>query len=190
METKRNSGRQSKSRTWIHSYISLYCGLAVLVLAIGKSLFFYFYLESGGLNRGVGSVWSYLFFCYGGAWAVAFPVVIASLILTALRKSKLRNFILIAFGLLFWFSGWMIGIYSSSGFSFDKGRKVAVRYFFHNEMWLDTMEWIKTQIQKYVQQNDGKLPPAEKWREVLLAFEPNESDYINPVRHVICLFLI
>jgi len=175
METERpDPDVQKRPRASILAYVSLYCGIIALILSFAEALAFYVYIESGGLNTTVATVWSHLFL--GRVIPmITFIFVAVSLVLIVFRKPRL-------IGLLLAIAAQGIFLYSISGFSFDTERTSSFRYFAYNQKRLRDIEWLARAIQEYSQEHDGQFPPLTNWCDVLVDFDPNVSDSLSIFR--------
>ena len=172
MDNKTQSDvRHKKTKASVIMYLFVFFCLAFLLLEIAEAISFYLYIESGGLRATVGELWALFLFCSLGVMflslLVGFAAIITAIIIAILKRLSLRNFLLILFGGLLWWISSEISTYTAYGFSFYRQTE-SVRYFAHNELCKESLKWAQVAFREYAQKNEGELPPADAWAEMLM----------------------
>jgi hypothetical protein len=152
---------------------AVYFALAALVVSLVKSLSFFLYVNSGGLNNFAGEIWPLMFGIYPFTLLVALVLVIASFVTVLFREQKLYRLILAALGLLFIFCSWEIDSYATFGFSSDKTIIDDVRYFAHNEQAMKLIDLLRDVIPMYCQKHNGRLPQLDNWNSEFINTDSN-----------------
>lgn len=180
MENKESNNKAEKkthmgflSRIRPITFVSLLFGIATLSLSLLNALFFYFYIETGGLSQTAASIWPYLSLLWPLLLFATFILALIALVIAVFKKPRLINLILVFITIILSESAHFIYRYTCFGFSFDTTRVESIRYYARSYISLKNFNWLKQTLQKYAKENEGKLPPSINWCDTLIAFEPN-----------------
>lgn len=159
---------------------AVYFALAALAASLVKSLVFFLYVNSGGLNRIADRMWPLVFGIYPLTWLIAIALVISSLVMIPFSEHKRKRLILTVLGLFLIMCSWSIDSYTTFGFSWDRTRTDDLRYIAHNMLAREVIYSLRDGIPEYCREHQGHLPPQQNWYDSLTSVEPNVSSDLRP----------
>lgn len=173
---KSHREKRKHPRAGLLAKITLCFGIATLVLSGARVFAFYLYASSGGLNRVAANLWPVLFAIYPLSLIAALILAIASFVNVFIREQRRQKLILTSVALILIICSWQVDWYATFGLSFDKAATDEDRYFAHTEITLKAVKWSRHGIGEYVEKDDGQLPSASSWYDVLVNSVPEGRD--------------
>jgi hypothetical protein len=160
---------------------SLYCGVAAFVLGTAKSVAFYYYVNSGGLNRVAANTWGPLFFAYPASWAIALIIVSVSFVFIPFRKAKVRNLIVSSVALAVIACSFEVHSYTAFGFG---TKDQVVRYVAHNILTVEALEKLQEIVPRYCKEHEGQLPSTDSRYDALGVARERDIDRLALNKHI------